>query len=235
MKLLGISRYGGEKSVQFLRQLSLHTGLWLLRRMLVPRDGNGARSRPLNNGQFYHWEWIMSPLSLSLSGEDQAGEQGKISCVEGIYEEVAARAELSTKVRLGHGSLPLPCYLIVLLVRRDAPSWSRFSPPLPSRPSLPFATALAPFSCFVIAASSFPCPSPPPPLPGPLDPFLLRSARLATTVFPALNTRAYELCVIKNLLLRSMEREDTSISSKRNEREKTRSFFFLFLSFPPPS
>lgn len=48
-----------------------------------------------------------------------------------------ARVELSTKVRLRlPPSLPvLPCYLIVLLVRRDAPSWSRFSPPLPLRPS----------------------------------------------------------------------------------------------------
>lgn len=27
------------------------------------------------------------------------------------------------------GALPVACYLIVLLVRRDAPSWSRFSPP----------------------------------------------------------------------------------------------------------
>lgn len=74
-------------------------------------------------------------LSLSLTQRLGCSWGGKISCVEGIYEEEVAR-ESSYPRKSGYGSLlALPCYLIVLLVRRDAPSWSRFSPPLPLRPS----------------------------------------------------------------------------------------------------
>lgn len=146
--------------------------------MLVPRDGNGARSRPLNNGQFYHWQWIMTPLSLSYAKIRLLVGGQNIVCGGYLRGGGRARVELSTKVRLRlPPSLPaLPCYLIVLLVRRDAPSWSRFSPPLPLRPS-PFATALAPFLlCHRLAASSpylsLLLPS------WPLDPFFLsRSAR----------------------------------------------------------
>lgn len=132
--------YWNKQRAQFLRQLSLHTGcvtLWLLRRMLVPRDGNGARSRPLNNGQFYHWQWIMTPLSLSYAKIRLLVGGQNIVCGGYLRGGGRARVELSTKVRLRlPPSLPvLPCYLIVLLVRRDAPSWSRFSPPLPLRPS----------------------------------------------------------------------------------------------------
>lgn len=116
MKLLGISRYGGEKSVQFLRQLSLHTGLWLLRRMLVPRDGNGARSRPLNNGQFYHWEWIMSPLSLSLSFWRRLGWRGGQNIVCGGYlrgGRGASRVIHESQVRARLPPLALLSYCIV--------------------------------------------------------------------------------------------------------------------------
>lgn len=69
------------------------------------------------------------------------------------------RPELSTKVELARRAPPpVACYLIVLLARHDAPSWSRFllSPPFYT-PSHPTPRLLAPLyglsSCFVIGIS----------------------------------------------------------------------------------
>lgn len=167
-------------------------------------------------------------LSLSLTQRLGCSWGGKISCVEGIYEEEVAR-ESSYPRKSGYGSLlALPCYLIVLLVRRDAPSWSRFSPPLPLRPS-PFATALAPFLlCHRLAASSpylsLLLPS------WPLDPFFLSRSARQTACLSSFKLVWIERVIKKISLLRSMKRVFFG-----EERKKDRRWSFLLNLFPPPS
>lgn len=186
--------YWNKQRAQFLRQLSLHTGcvtLWLLRRMLVPRDGNGARSRPLNNGQFYHWQWIMTPLSLSYAKIRLLVGGQNIVCGGYLRGGGRARVELSTKVRL---RLPprstLLSYCIVSTPRcavlEQVFSPFTFAPFSRSRrPSLP--------SCFVIASPLLLLTSLSSSLPGHSTLSSSRAALAKLRVFRALNSYGLRL------------------------------------------